>query len=63
VKQGNVTTFAFDKPEPLRVEHENFRDKLLGKDSDIATLREGIETVRVADAVIQSSKLGQSIEL
>jgi predicted dehydrogenase len=63
VKQGNVTTYAFDKPEPLRVEHENFRDKLLGKDSDIATLREGIETVRVADAVIQSSKLGQSIKL
>jgi predicted dehydrogenase len=63
VKQGNVTTFAFDKPEPLRVEHENFRDKLLGKESDIATLSEGIETVRVADAVIQSSKLGQSIKL
>jgi UDP-N-acetylglucosamine 3-dehydrogenase len=63
VKQGNVTTFAFDKPEPLRAEHENFRDKLLGKESDIATLSEGIETVRVADAVIQSSKLGQSINL
>lgn len=63
VKQGNVITFAFDKPEPLRIEHENFRDKLLGKDSEIATLQEGIETVRVADAVIQSSKLGQSIKL
>ena len=63
VKQGNVTTFAFDKPEPLRVEHENFRDKLLGKDSDIATLKEGIETVRVADAVIESSKLGKSVKL
>ena len=63
VKQGNVTTFAFDKPEPLRVEHENFRDRLLGKESDIATLMEGIETVRVADAAIQSSKLGQSIKV
>jgi predicted dehydrogenase len=63
VKQGNVTTFAFDKPEPLRVEHENFRDRLLGKESEIATLVEGIETVRVADAVIESSKLGQSIKL
>jgi UDP-N-acetylglucosamine 3-dehydrogenase len=63
VKQGNVITFAFDKPEPLRIEHENFRDKLLGKDSEIATLQEGIETARVADAVIQSSKLGQSIKL
>jgi UDP-N-acetylglucosamine 3-dehydrogenase len=63
VKQGNVTTFAFDKPEPLRAEHENFRDKLLGKVSDIATLSDGIETVRVADAIIQSSKSGQSIKL
>lgn len=63
VKQGNVTTFAFDKPEPLRVEHENFRDKLLGKESDIATLIEGIETARVADAVLQSSISGQSIKL
>ena len=63
VKQGNVTTYAFDKPEPLRVEHENFRDKLLGEVSEIATLLEGIETVKVADAIIQSSKLGQSIEL
>ena len=63
VKQGNVTTFAFDKPEPLRVEHENFRDKLLGKESDIATLIEGIETVRVADAVLQSSISGQSSKL
>ena len=63
VKQGNVTTFAFDKPEPLRVEHEKFRDKLLGKESDIATLLEGIETVRVADAVLQSSISGESIKL
>jgi predicted dehydrogenase len=58
-----VTTFAFNKPEPLQVEHENFRDKLLGKESNIATLLEGIETARVADAVIESSKLGQSIRL
>jgi UDP-N-acetylglucosamine 3-dehydrogenase len=63
VKQGNVTTFAFEKPEPLRVEHENFRDALLGKQSDIATLAQGLETVRVADAAIESSKLGKSINL
>ena len=63
VKQGDVTTFAFVKPEPLLVEHENFRDKLLGKQADIVTLAEGVETVRVADAAIQSSKIGQSIKL
>lgn len=62
-KQGNVTTIAFDKPEPLRVEHENFRDRLLGRDSDVATLLEGIEIARVADAAIRSSTLGQSIQL
>jgi len=63
VKQGDVTTFAFVKPEPLLLEHENFRDKLLGKEADIVTLAEGVETVRVADAAIQSSKIGQSIKL
>ena len=63
VKQGNITTFAFDKPEPLLAEHSNFRDRLLGKNSDIATLAEGVETTRVADAVIQSSEIGQSVEL
>jgi hypothetical protein len=36
---------------------------LLGKESYIATLIEGIETVRVADAVLQSSISGQSIKL
>jgi UDP-N-acetylglucosamine 3-dehydrogenase len=63
VKQGNITTFAFDKPEPLLVEHENFRDGLLGKESDIATLLEGVETIKVADAALRSSSLGESINL
>ena len=61
VKQGNVTTFAFDKPEPLRVEHEQFRDKLLGKPADIVSIEEGVETVKVADAVILSSATGQRV--
>ena len=63
VKQGNITTFAFDKPEPLRVEHEQFRDKLLGKPADIVSIEEGVETVKVADAVIKSSATGQRVEV
>jgi predicted dehydrogenase len=63
VKQGNITTFAFNKPEPLRVEHEQFRDKLLGKPADIVSIEEGVETVKVADAVIQSSATGQRVEI
>jgi UDP-N-acetylglucosamine 3-dehydrogenase len=56
VSQGNVTQYAFEKPEPLLIEHQNFRDAILGKDSEIVTLEDGIETVRVADAVIRSSR-------
>jgi len=61
VKQGNVTTFAFSKPEPLRVEHEQFRDKLLGLSAEIVSIEEGVETVKVADAVLQSSSRGQRV--
>ena len=61
--QGNVISFAFMKPEPLLVEHLNFRDAVLDKTSEIVSLQEGIETVRVADAVIQSSKLKKCIAL
>lgn len=60
---GDVTQFAFNKPEPLMVEHENFRDRLLGKKSDVVTLVEGIETVRIADAVLLSGSSGKSVEL
>ena len=63
VAQGNITTFAFEKPEPLLVEHEQFRDRILGRTSDIVTLSEGIETVRIADAVLQSSLELRSINL
>ena len=30
VTEGNSTRFAIAKPEPLRVQHENFRDAVLG---------------------------------
>jgi UDP-N-acetylglucosamine 3-dehydrogenase len=63
VKQGNITTFAFNKPEPLRVEHEQFRDKLLGKPADIVSIEEGVETVKVADAIIESSATGQRVKI
>ena len=63
VSQGNVTTFAFEKPEPLLVEHQQFRDKLLGKVADIVSLAEGVETVRIADAILESSEKNQRIIL
>ena len=54
VTQGDVHILAFEKPEPLIVEHLNFRDAVLGKPSNIVTLEEGTTTVKIADAIIES---------
>jgi UDP-N-acetylglucosamine 3-dehydrogenase len=62
VSQGDVITYAFDKPEPLVLEHENFRDFLIGKKSEIVTLEEGIETVKVSDGILESAKIGMSVK-
>ena len=54
VTQGDVHILAFEKPEPLIVEHQNFRNAVLGKPSNIVTLEEGTTTVKIADAIIES---------
>ncbi|MEO7847422.1 MAG: Gfo/Idh/MocA family oxidoreductase [Arachnia sp.] len=63
VSEGDVVRYAFSKPEPLMREHENFRDAVLGKDADIVTLEQGLNTVRVAEAVIESANTGETIKL
>jgi UDP-N-acetylglucosamine 3-dehydrogenase len=63
VTEGNSIRFAIPKPEPLRVEHESFRDAVLGQATTIVTMREGLETVRVADAAIQAANTGRTVEL
>lgn len=63
VSEGDSIRYAIPKPEPLRTQHENFRDTVLGRDGDVVTMREGLETVRVADACIQSASEGRTIEL
>ena len=63
MSEGNVTRFAIAKPEPLLSEHQAFRDAILGKPSDIVTLAQGLSTVRVAEAVLESAKTNQTITL
>ncbi len=63
VSEGDVTRFALAKPEPLRVEHEVFRDAVLGQSSDIVTMREGLATVAVAEAVLESALTGTTVQL
>lgn len=63
VSQGDIHIFAFDKPEPLRLEHENFRDAVLGKNASIVTLTEGAKTVSVAAGALESIKSQETIKL
>lgn len=63
VSEGDIIRFALAKREPLRVEHEAFRDAVLGVRNDIVTLAEGLQTLRVAEAILASAETGQSISI
>ena len=63
VSEGDVVRYAIAKPEPLGVEHEQFRDAVLGMDADIVTLEQGMATVAVAEAVIESARTGTTVNL
>jgi predicted dehydrogenase len=63
VSEGDIIRYAIAKPEPLRVEHESFRDAVLGKDSDIVTLEQGMSTVVVAEAALESARTGQTVKI
>jgi UDP-N-acetylglucosamine 3-dehydrogenase len=53
VTEGDVTRFALEKREPLRTEHEAFRDAVLSGDtSGIVTLAEGTDVVVTAEKLV-----------
>jgi UDP-N-acetylglucosamine 3-dehydrogenase len=58
VSEGDMVRYALPKREPLLVEHEHFRDAVLGVDNDIVTLAQGLRTVEVSEAVLQSVGCG-----
>lgn len=61
--EGDVIRFAFPKPEPLRTEHEAFRDAVLGDTSRIVTLQQGLAAVTVCEAILESAATGKTVEL
>jgi len=66
VSEGDVIRYAFAKPEPLRVEHESFRDAVLGKPGAadrIVTMEQGLATVAVASALLESAQRKETIKL
>jgi UDP-N-acetylglucosamine 3-dehydrogenase len=63
VAEGDMIRYAIPKREPLLVEHERFRDAVAGTGNDIVTLREGMCTVEVAEAALQSAKEGITVTI
>jgi predicted dehydrogenase len=61
VSEGDMTRYAIPKREPLTVEHEAFRDAVEGKDAGIVTLRQGLRAVMVAEAVLESARIGATV--
>jgi predicted dehydrogenase len=63
VAEGDMVRYAIPKREPLLVEHEKFRDAVEGKDDEIVTLRQGLRTVEVAAAVLESARTGVTVQV
>jgi UDP-N-acetylglucosamine 3-dehydrogenase len=63
VSEGDMTRFAIPKPEPLRVELEQFRDAVLGLDATVISMRDGLSAVRVAEACIASARTGSTVAI
>jgi UDP-N-acetylglucosamine 3-dehydrogenase len=66
VSEGDVVRYAIAKPEPLRSEHEAFRDAVLGlpgATERIVTMEQGLATVAVAEAMLQSATSKETISL
>jgi predicted dehydrogenase len=63
VSEGDMIRYAIAKPEPLRAEHEAFRDAVLGLPADIVSMRQGLATVAVAEAALAAATSGTTQRL
>ncbi len=63
VSEGDMIRYAIPKREPLLVEHERFRDAVRGESNDIVTLHEGLRTVEVSVAVLESAERGVTVDV
>jgi len=63
VSEGNMTRYALPKPEPLATEVRAFVNAVAGRGDDVVSLREGLETVKVAEALRDSAATGTTVEV
>lgn len=63
VSEGQVIRYALKKREPLAVEQENFRDAILGESNNHVTMEQGLQALRVVEAILESAASGESVRL
>lgn len=63
VSEGQMTRYALVKREPLAVEQANFRDAILNGGTDYVTMRQGLETIRVVEAMLKSAATESVVKL
>lgn len=57
VSEGDVIRYAYAKKEPLRAQFEAFLKTITGtEDTNVATVSQGLEVLRVIEAMLNSSK-------
>lgn len=61
VSEGDMIRYAFPKREPLRVELEAFRDAVLGHQTDVVTMAQGLRTLVVVEGLLRSARTGESV--
>jgi predicted dehydrogenase len=63
VSEGHMIRYAIPKPEPLMTELSNFVAAVRGEDAELVTLRQGLATVSVAEAMRESAATGRTVEV
>ena len=58
VSEGDKIHYSLRRKEPLAAEHEAFRDAVNGQGTNIVTMREGLQTVRAVEGVLESARTG-----
>lgn len=63
ISEGLVRNYAFDKTEPLLSEHLDFKNYILGKESNVVKPLDGLKTIEIAEAALLSANTGKEILL
>jgi UDP-N-acetylglucosamine 3-dehydrogenase len=56
--EGDMTRYAIPRHDPLTLEHQAFRDLLLGRPQHTATLPDGLHAVQTAHAALHAARTG-----